>query len=164
MPKFNLISSANAQTPALQFTKPLPESVAKALHDKVMNEILRENAAARRPKGIVPGTIDFFVHMVVAGTDPLIILPAVISAFIAQSRKSVLWIGLLTGCLVSIFVGFLDYSSHHYDGVIMSRTVSFDLPMKLAATLAAVWIEAFVFREFIAFVRRMVRKPENIPA
>jgi hypothetical protein len=159
---FNLISSANAETPALEFTKPLPASVAKSIHDMVTNEIMRENAALRRPHGIVPDALDFFVHMIVAGIDPVIIIPALLAGFIAKSRKSVSVVGLVTACLVAALVVVLDYSAHHYDGVIMRRSVSFDLPMHAAAVFADVWIEAMIFRELIALFWR--RKPSVKPA
>ena len=151
---FNFISAAKAQTPALQFTKPMPESVAKSLHDMVASEMMRENAASRRPRGIVPDAVDFLAHMIVAGIDPETIIISLMTAFIAKSRKAALLLGLVAAILLAVVIVVLDYSAHHYDGVIMSRTVSFDLPSHAAASFVDVWIEVFIFYELVALIRR----------
>jgi hypothetical protein len=98
------------------------------------------------------------VSVVASGTDPIAVVVAVISAFLAPSRKSCLGIGLLGGCLIATISAGLDYSSHHYAGVVMSREVSPDFWMHVSGVLVAVWIEAMVFREVIGLFRRPSRQ------
>jgi hypothetical protein len=166
------MSSANAQTPALRFEKPLPESVARSLHDMVIEEIRREDAAARRPTGSMAAITDFLVHVIIAGTDPVIIILSLLAVGIATSvtngRKTTFVGGVVTGCFVAIVVGALDHSDHHHDGVIMSRSVSFDLSMKMAGAFVAALgafvaalIEVVIFLELIGLVQRTVRKTAN---
>jgi hypothetical protein len=132
----------------------------------VMEEIHREDAAARRPKGMVTGITDFLIHVIVAGADPLIICLSLLATFMglsfSKSRRSTFVIGALTGCLIAMLVGTLDYFAHHHDGVTMSRSVSFDLPMQMTGAFAAALIEVLVFSELAGFVRRALHKKPNV--